>query len=63
MATSNPVADWFNRSTIEGLLSEHASGRIDHGKKIWALYILFCVAGRHTRGYSAAQPAAALAAT
>jgi asparagine synthase (glutamine-hydrolysing) len=63
MAKSNPVADWFNRSTIEGLLSEHASGRIDHGKKIWALYILFCVAGRRLGGRSVAQPAAARAAS
>jgi SAM-dependent methyltransferase len=49
MSTSNPVAEWFNRSTIEELLSEHSSGRIDHGKKLWALYVLFSVAAR-TRG-------------
>jgi asparagine synthase (glutamine-hydrolysing) len=57
MSTSNPVAEWFNRSTIEELLSEHSSGRIDHGKKLWALYILFCVAGRQARSQRAAQPA------
>ena len=49
MSTSNPVAGWFSRSTIEDLLSEHASGRNDHGKKLWALYILFCTAGRQAR--------------
>jgi asparagine synthase (glutamine-hydrolysing) len=46
MSTANPVAAWFRRPAIEALLSEHASGRADHGKKLWALYILFAVAGR-----------------
>jgi asparagine synthase (glutamine-hydrolysing) len=58
MSTSNPAAGWFHRSTIEDLLSEHASGRNNHGKKLWALYILFCVAGRRKKGHSAAKPAA-----
>jgi hypothetical protein len=58
MSTSNPVAEWFNRSTIEELLNEHGSGRMDHGKNLWALYILFCVAERQTRRHSAPQPAA-----
>jgi asparagine synthase (glutamine-hydrolysing) len=49
MSTSNPVAAWFNRAVIEALLDEHASGRTDHGKKLWALYILFCVAGRQRK--------------
>jgi asparagine synthase (glutamine-hydrolysing) len=61
MSTSNPVAGWFNRSTIEDLLDRHASGRIDHGKKLWALFILFCVAGRQARR-SCVTRAAALAA-
>jgi len=56
MSTGNPVAEWFNRSTIEELLDEHSSGRIDHGKKLWALYILFCVTGRQTRRHSLAPP-------
>jgi asparagine synthase (glutamine-hydrolysing) len=46
MSTSNPVAAWFRRPAIEALLTEHASGRIDHGKKLWALYVLFTVAAR-----------------
>lgn len=58
MSTSNPVAGWFSRSMIEDLLCEHASGRNDHGKKLWALYILFCVAGRQAKEHSAVQPAA-----
>jgi asparagine synthase (glutamine-hydrolysing) len=61
MSTSNPAAGWFSRSTIEDLLSEHAAGRNDHGKKLWALYILFCVAGRPPR-QSTVTRAAALAA-
>jgi asparagine synthase (glutamine-hydrolysing) len=58
MSTSNPVAEWFSRSIIEELLSDHASGRNDHGKKLWALYVLFCVAGRQTKRRSTGQPAA-----
>jgi asparagine synthase (glutamine-hydrolysing) len=58
MSTGNPVAGWFNRSNIEQLLQEHAAGRVDHGKKLWALYILFCVAGRPARRHSAPEPAA-----
>jgi asparagine synthase (glutamine-hydrolysing) len=46
MSTSNPVAGWFRREMIETLLTEHGSGRVDHGKKLWALYILYSVTGR-----------------
>jgi asparagine synthase (glutamine-hydrolysing) len=46
LSRANPVADWFERAAIEALIDEHQSGRHDHGKKLWALYILFCVAGR-----------------
>ena len=58
MSENNPVADWFNRSAIEALLNEHKSGRIDHGKKIWVLYVLFCVSERQTRRHPEAHPAA-----
>jgi asparagine synthase (glutamine-hydrolysing) len=58
MSTGNPVAGWFRRPAIEALLTEHASGRIDHGKKLWALYILFCVAARRRTGRSAAPVSA-----
>jgi asparagine synthase (glutamine-hydrolysing) len=47
LSRANPVAHWFERAAIEALLNEHDSGRRDHGKKLWALYVLFCVAGRH----------------
>jgi len=57
LSRANPVADWFERAAVEALLDEHESGRRDHGKKLWALYILFCVAGRRP-----VAPAAAAAA-
>jgi asparagine synthase (glutamine-hydrolysing) len=53
MSAGNPVAEWCRRDAIEALLTEHASGRIDHGKKLWALYILFSVAGRRGKPSSA----------
>jgi asparagine synthase (glutamine-hydrolysing) len=60
MSASNPVAVWFKRSAIEALLREHASGRIDHGKKLWTLYILFCVGARpRSRQSVEAMPLAA----
>jgi len=42
----NPIAAWFNAPVIETLLAEHRGGRRDHAKKLWTLYILFCVASR-----------------
>jgi asparagine synthase (glutamine-hydrolysing) len=46
LSADNPVAAWFRRAEIERLLREHFSARTDHGKKLWALYILFAVAAR-----------------
>jgi asparagine synthase (glutamine-hydrolysing) len=43
LSRSNPVAPWFERAEIERLLQEHRAGRRDHGKKLWALYVLFRV--------------------
>ena len=62
MSTGNPVAAWFNREAIESLLAEHLSGRADHGKKLWALYVLFAVAGRRRERPSIAPTAALTAA-
>jgi asparagine synthase (glutamine-hydrolysing) len=51
----NPIAGWFERSAIEGLLTEHKTGGFDHGKKLWALYVLFSVAALRPRtAFSAA---------
>ncbi|HVH75908.1 MAG TPA: asparagine synthase (glutamine-hydrolyzing) [Stellaceae bacterium] len=55
LSRQNPVADWFEHSAIESLIDEHESGGRDHGKKLWALYVLFAVAG-------GARPPASLAA-
>ncbi len=46
LSRANPVASWFDRAAIEKLLAEHLAGRRDHGKKLWALYMLVVVAGR-----------------
>ena len=46
MSGANPVAGWFRRDAIEALWREHDAGRADHGKKLWALYVLFTVALR-----------------
>ena len=46
LSPGNPVAPWFNRATIETMLASHMSGRQDHGKRLWALTILFTVAAR-----------------
>jgi len=46
LSTTNPAAAWFNRITIETMLAAHLSGRRDYGKRLWALLILFTVAGR-----------------
>jgi len=43
LSRTNPAAEWFERSAIERLLREHQAGH-DHGKKLWALTMLFRVA-------------------
>jgi asparagine synthase (glutamine-hydrolysing) len=60
MSSGNPVAGWFRRAEIERLLAEHLSGGADHGKKLWALYVLFAVAERR-RGAAPRPREAALA--
>ena len=61
LSRANPVANWFKHAAIEALLNEHDSGRHDHGKKLWALYVLFCVAG-HRPAAERAAPLPAIAA-
>ena len=46
LSRTNPAAPWFNRGTIETMLAAHHAGRQDHGKRLWALTILFTVAAR-----------------
>ena len=48
LSRGNPVAAWFDRAELERLLRQHMSGAQDHGKRLWALHILFTVAGRQS---------------
>jgi asparagine synthase (glutamine-hydrolysing) len=59
LSPANPAAAWFNRVTIETMLAAHLSGRRDYGKRLWALLILFTVAGRR----AVAPPIAAFPAS
>jgi asparagine synthase (glutamine-hydrolysing) len=58
LSSGNPVAAWFDRTAIEALLTQHLSGRGDHGKKLWAMFVLFLVAGQRV---AAVAPAADIA--
>jgi len=40
LSVDTPLRNWFNISTLENMLTEHQNGRIDHGKRIWALMVL-----------------------
>jgi len=42
----NALAPWFDRGTLEALVTRHMSGRFDHRKQLWALYVLFSWARR-----------------
>jgi asparagine synthase (glutamine-hydrolysing) len=60
LSAGNPVAPWFNRATLETLLRAHMSGEREHGKRLWALFILFTVSARHMRHASAQRAQAVL---
>ena len=40
LAQHGPLSHWFRRETIERLWSDHQTGRRDHRKKIWTLFVL-----------------------
>ncbi|HMD62880.1 MAG TPA: asparagine synthase (glutamine-hydrolyzing), partial [Stellaceae bacterium] len=63
LSPANPVADWFERDALEALLDEHLAGRRDHGKKLWALYVLFAVAARRPTRSSPTDAVALTAAS
>lgn len=46
LSRSNPVATWFDRAVLERIVGEHMAGQRDHGKRLWALYVLTTVASR-----------------
>ncbi len=37
---NTPICSWFNPSTIRLILEEHINGRVNHGKRIYALVML-----------------------
>jgi asparagine synthase (glutamine-hydrolysing) len=40
LASGGMLEVWFNQDAMQQLLDEHSSGRIDHGKRLWALVML-----------------------
>jgi asparagine synthase (glutamine-hydrolysing) len=62
LSRANPVAEWFERRVIEALLDEHLAGKYDHGKQLWALYILFAVAAHRPMDHPAPDAAILAAA-
>jgi asparagine synthase (glutamine-hydrolysing) len=57
LSRDNPVAGWFDRAAIEGMLNAHLAGRQELGKRLWSLYVLFAVAARQVRSANSAQSA------
>ena len=37
---TSPLHQWFDCNTINSMLEEHRAGRVDHGKRIYALTML-----------------------
>jgi asparagine synthase (glutamine-hydrolysing) len=47
----NPtMAEWFNPAAIQRLLEEHDSGRVNHGKRLWALVMFGLWSDSNSRG-------------
>ncbi len=40
LSSDSPLADWFNRGTIESLLAAHAPGQNDKSNVLWLLLVL-----------------------
>lgn len=56
LSRGNPAAGWFRRAELERLVAEHMAGTRDHGKRLWALHMLFTVAGRRAAPVPARVP-------
>jgi hypothetical protein len=39
-AEGSLLNQWFERGTLTSMLQEHRAGRVDHGKRIYALTML-----------------------
>lgn len=42
----SPLREWFGRDVLAALLEEHRAGRVDHGKRLYALAMLAVWAGQ-----------------
>jgi asparagine synthase (glutamine-hydrolysing) len=40
LGSDSKLNEWFEGKAIERILTEHSGGKIDHGKRIWALMVL-----------------------
>jgi len=40
VANGNSISQWFDQETMNSMLEEHRGGRVDHGKRIYALTML-----------------------
>jgi asparagine synthase (glutamine-hydrolysing) len=40
LGSDSKLNEWFEGKAIEQILTEHSLGKIDHGKRIWALMVL-----------------------
>jgi asparagine synthase (glutamine-hydrolysing) len=40
LASGGMLEVWFNQNAMQQLLDEHSAGRVDHGKRLWALVML-----------------------
>jgi asparagine synthase (glutamine-hydrolysing) len=40
VGSNTPLDDWFDRAVLLSILDEHRAGRVDHGKRIYALVML-----------------------
>jgi asparagine synthase (glutamine-hydrolysing) len=40
LGNGSVLDQWFDRNTIKALLNEHRNGRMDHGKRLYALSML-----------------------
>jgi asparagine synthase (glutamine-hydrolysing) len=46
LSPSSPLRKWFHESAVRGLIDEHQNGRVDNGKRLYALSMLAVWAGR-----------------
>ena len=47
---NHSLAAWFQPAAVQRLLKEHDSGKINHGKRLWALLIFSVWSQKYLRG-------------